>query len=168
MSYVSMFPSPALVAWAWAASSFTQLMLHLTPTKPPAGGGAWPEHFTHVPSLDLWLQGGAPVTLSWVWWKGCSWGEVFDEDASRAPPGQSVLGTSHREEARGKSWTHWSDYISWLGWEHLGVPPDKLQEGAGEREVKASLLRLLAPQPHTDKWNKMDGWRAYVAEVIFA
>uniref|UniRef100_A0A669BJZ3 Reverse transcriptase domain-containing protein n=1 Tax=Oreochromis niloticus TaxID=8128 RepID=A0A669BJZ3_ORENI len=43
--------------------------------------------------------------------------------------------------------TRWRDYISRLAWERLGVPPDKLEEVAGEREVWASLLRLLPPRP---------------------
>ncbi|KAL4009643.1 hypothetical protein ACER0C_003495 [Sarotherodon galilaeus] len=48
---------------------------------------------------------------------------------------------------RGRPRTRWRDYISRLAWERLGVPPDKLEEVAGEREVWASLLRLLPPRP---------------------
>ncbi|KAL3996575.1 transmembrane protein adipocyte-associated 1 [Sarotherodon galilaeus] len=41
---------------------------------------------------------------------------------------------------------NWRDYISRLAWERLGVPPDKLEEVAGEREVWASLLGLVPPR----------------------
>ncbi|TWW55861.1 hypothetical protein D4764_09G0009110 [Takifugu flavidus] len=43
--------------------------------------------------------------------------------------------------------TRWRDYVSRLAWERLGIPPDELEEVAGEREVWASLLRLLPPRP---------------------
>ncbi|KAL3973669.1 phosphorylated adapter RNA export protein [Sarotherodon galilaeus] len=48
---------------------------------------------------------------------------------------------------RGRPRTRWRDYMSRLAWECLGVPPDKLEEVAGEREVWASLLGLLPPRP---------------------
>lgn len=38
--------------------------------------------------------------------------------------------------------THWRDHISLLDWEAL-CGPEELEELAGEREVSASLLRLL-------------------------
>ena len=37
------------------------------------------------------------------------------------------------------------DYVSRLAWERLGVPLEELDDVAGEREVWASLLRLLPP-----------------------
>ncbi|TWW77601.1 hypothetical protein D4764_12G0009910 [Takifugu flavidus] len=43
--------------------------------------------------------------------------------------------------------TRWRDYGSRLAWERLGIPPDELEEVTGEREVWASLLRLLPPRP---------------------
>ncbi|TWW78263.1 hypothetical protein D4764_11G0003840 [Takifugu flavidus] len=43
--------------------------------------------------------------------------------------------------------TRWRDYVSQLVWERLGIPPDELEEVTGEREVWASLLRLLPPRP---------------------
>ncbi|TWW63827.1 RNA-directed DNA polymerase from mobile element jockey [Takifugu flavidus] len=61
-------------------------------------------------------------------------GEVFRECPSgRRPPGRPR--------------TRWRDYVSRLVWERLGIPPDELEEVAGEREVWASLLRLLPPRP---------------------
>ncbi|TWW71236.1 hypothetical protein D4764_17G0007190 [Takifugu flavidus] len=53
-------------------------------------------------------------------------GEVFRAcPSSRRPPGRPR--------------TRWRDYVSRLAWE--------LEEVAGEREVWASLLRLLPPRP---------------------
>ncbi|TWW55998.1 hypothetical protein D4764_09G0010480 [Takifugu flavidus] len=61
-------------------------------------------------------------------------GEVFRACPSgRRPPGRPI--------------TRWRDYVSRLAWERLGIPPDELEEVAGEREVWASLLRLLPPRP---------------------
>ena len=48
---------------------------------------------------------------------------------------------------RGRPRTRWRDYVSRLAWERLGVPPEELEEVAREREVWASLLRLLPPRP---------------------
>ncbi|TWW64333.1 hypothetical protein D4764_03G0013410 [Takifugu flavidus] len=43
--------------------------------------------------------------------------------------------------------TRWRDCVSRLVSERLGIPPDELEEVAREREVLASLLRLLSPRP---------------------
>ncbi|CAM4544523.1 unnamed protein product [Leuciscus chuanchicus] len=48
---------------------------------------------------------------------------------------------------RGRPRTCWRDYVSRLAWERLGVPPEELEEVSREREVWASLLRLLPPRP---------------------
>ncbi|KAK0149377.1 hypothetical protein N1851_009898 [Merluccius polli] len=48
---------------------------------------------------------------------------------------------------RGRPRTRWRDYVSRLAWERLGIPQEELAEVAGEREVWASLLRLLPPRP---------------------
>ncbi|TWW73533.1 hypothetical protein D4764_15G0009270 [Takifugu flavidus] len=47
----------------------------------------------------------------------------------------------------GRPRTRWTDYISCLAWERLGVPPEELMEVAGERAVWASLLKILPLQP---------------------
>ncbi|KAK3572266.1 hypothetical protein QTP86_029531, partial [Hemibagrus guttatus] len=46
---------------------------------------------------------------------------------------------------RGRPRTRWRDYVSWLTLESLGIPPEELEEVSKEREVWASLLRLLPP-----------------------
>ncbi|XP_061625696.1 probable ATP-dependent RNA helicase DDX17 isoform X2 [Phyllopteryx taeniolatus] len=48
---------------------------------------------------------------------------------------------------RGRPMTRWRDYILRLAWERLGIPPEELDVVAGEREVWASLLKLLPPRP---------------------
>ncbi|KAK3547052.1 hypothetical protein QTP86_009569 [Hemibagrus guttatus] len=69
----------------------------------------------------------------------------------RMPPG-SLPGEVFRacptgKRPRGRPRTCWRDYVSQLTWERLGVPPEELEEVSGEREVWASLLRLLPLRP---------------------
>ena len=42
---------------------------------------------------------------------------------------------------------HAGETMSRLAWERLGIPQEELDEVAREREVWASLLRLLPPRP---------------------
>ncbi|TWW75583.1 hypothetical protein D4764_13G0002450 [Takifugu flavidus] len=69
----------------------------------------------------------------------------------RMPPGRLPGGMFRAcpsgRRPPGRPRTRWRDYVSRLVWERLGIPPDELEEVAGEREVWASLLRLLPPQP---------------------
>ncbi|KAK3562555.1 hypothetical protein QTP86_002034 [Hemibagrus guttatus] len=89
-----------------------------------------------VELLLLHIERGQLRWLGHLFWMppGCLPGEVF-----RACP------TGKRP--RGRPRTRWRDYVSRLAWEHLGVPPEELEEVSGEREVWASLLRLLPPRP---------------------
>ncbi len=48
---------------------------------------------------------------------------------------------------RGRPRTCWSDYVTWLAWEHLRVLLEELEEVPRERQVWVSLLRLLFPYP---------------------
>ena len=48
---------------------------------------------------------------------------------------------------RGRPRKRWRDYIAQLAWERLGIPPEELDEVAGEREAWAPLLELLPPRP---------------------
>ncbi|KAK0148447.1 putative uncharacterized transposon-derived protein F52C9.6 [Merluccius polli] len=61
----------------------------------------------------------------------------------RMPPWARPTG----RRPRGRPRTRWRDYVSRLAWERLGIPQEELAEVAGEREVWASLLRLLPPRP---------------------
>ncbi|TWW64621.1 hypothetical protein D4764_22G0002680 [Takifugu flavidus] len=62
-------------------------------------------------------------------------------------PGEVFRACPSGRRPPGRPRTRWRDYVSRLVWERLGIPPDELEEVAGEREVWASLLRLLPPRP---------------------
>jgi hypothetical protein len=62
-------------------------------------------------------------------------------------PGEVFRARPTGRRPRGRPRTRWRDYVSRLAWERLGVPREELDEVAGEREVWASLLRLLPPRP---------------------
>ncbi|TWW53713.1 R2DM Retrovirus-related Pol polyprotein from type II retrotransposable element, partial [Takifugu flavidus] len=62
-------------------------------------------------------------------------------------PGEVFRACPSGKRPPGRPRTRWRDYVSRLAWERLGIPPDELEEVAGEREVWASLLRLLPPRP---------------------
>ncbi|TWW77475.1 hypothetical protein D4764_12G0008650 [Takifugu flavidus] len=65
----------------------------------------------------------------------------------RMPPGEVFRACPSGRRPPGRPRTRWRDYVSRLVWERLGIPSDELEEVAGEREVWASLLRLLPPRP---------------------
>ena len=60
-------------------------------------------------------------------------------------PGEVFRARPTGRRPRGRPRTRWRDYVSRLAWERLGIPQEELDEVAGEREVWASLLRLLPP-----------------------
>ncbi|TWW67394.1 hypothetical protein D4764_02G0004350 [Takifugu flavidus] len=64
----------------------------------------------------------------------------------RRLPGEVFRACPSGRRPPGRPRTRWRDYVSRLVWERLGIPPDEL-EVAGEREVWASLLRLLPLRP---------------------
>ncbi|TWW71551.1 hypothetical protein D4764_16G0000480 [Takifugu flavidus] len=82
---------------------------------------------------------------------GLSLRDRVKSSAIREEPGvEPLLLQVERSQMRrppGRPRTRWRDYVSRLAWERLGIPPDVLEEVAGEREVWASLLRLLPPRP---------------------
>ncbi|TWW71143.1 hypothetical protein D4764_17G0006260 [Takifugu flavidus] len=63
-------------------------------------------------------------------------------------PGEVFRACPSGRRPPGRPRTCWRDCVSRLVWERLGIPPDELEEVAGEREVWASLLRLLPPRPN--------------------
>ncbi|KAK0154371.1 putative uncharacterized transposon-derived protein F52C9.6 [Merluccius polli] len=60
-------------------------------------------------------------------------------------PGEVFRARPTVRRPRGRPRTRWRDYVSRLAWERFGIPQEELDEMAGEREVWASLLRLLPP-----------------------
>ncbi|KAK3538499.1 hypothetical protein QTP86_006187 [Hemibagrus guttatus] len=73
-------------------------------------------------------------------------GHLFRMPPGRLP-GEVFRACPTRKRPRGRPRTRWRDYVFRLAWERLGVPPEELEEVAREREVWASLLRLLPPRP---------------------
>uniref|UniRef100_A0AAY5JVS7 Reverse transcriptase domain-containing protein n=1 Tax=Esox lucius TaxID=8010 RepID=A0AAY5JVS7_ESOLU len=73
-------------------------------------------------------------------------GHLFRMPPERLP-GKVFRSRPTVRRPRGRPRTHWRDYVSRLAWERLGVPPEELEEVSGEREVWASLLKLLPPRP---------------------
>ncbi|KAL3973976.1 olfactory receptor [Sarotherodon galilaeus] len=64
---------------------------------------------------------------------------------TRSRPDLLAMACPTGRRPRDQKRRRWRDYISRLAWERHGVPPGKLEEVAGEREIWASLLRLLPP-----------------------
>ncbi|KAK3549306.1 hypothetical protein QTP70_034533, partial [Hemibagrus guttatus] len=49
-------------------------------------------------------------------------------------PGEVFRACPTGKRPRGRPRTRWRDYVFRLAWEHLGVPPEELEEVSGERE----------------------------------
>ena len=62
-------------------------------------------------------------------------------------PGEVFRARPTGRRPRGRPRTRWRDYVSRLAWERLGVPPEELEEVAGDRDVWVSLLKLRPPRP---------------------
>uniref|UniRef100_A0AAY5KR82 Reverse transcriptase domain-containing protein n=1 Tax=Esox lucius TaxID=8010 RepID=A0AAY5KR82_ESOLU len=73
-------------------------------------------------------------------------GHLFQMPPERLP-GNVFWSRPTGRRPRGRPRTRWRDYVSRLAWECLGVPLEELEEVSREREVWASLLRLLPLQP---------------------
>lgn len=73
-------------------------------------------------------------------------GHLFRMPPGRLP-GEVFRARPTGRRPRGRPRTRWRDYVSRLAWERLGIPPEELEEVSREREVWASLLRLLPPRP---------------------
>ena len=82
----------------------------------------------------------------------------------RMPPGrlprEVFLACPAGRRPRGRPRTRWSDYVTQLAWERLGILLEELEEVSREREVWVSLLRQLPPRPSPGKSGKrwIDGW----------
>ncbi|XP_054915029.1 uncharacterized protein LOC129378663 [Poeciliopsis prolifica] len=67
--------------------------------------------------------------------------------------------------SQGRPRTCWRDHVSQLAWERLWVPPQELQEEAGDRKDWASFLKLLPPRSDPGlaadngrKDRRVEGW----------
>ncbi|KAK3571512.1 hypothetical protein QTP86_012861 [Hemibagrus guttatus] len=77
----------------------------------------------------------------------------------RMPPGRFPGGVFRAcptgKRPRGRPRTRWRDYVSRLAWEHLGVPPEELEEVSGEREQdNAPCHKAKMVQEWFDDYNK--------------
>ncbi|KAK3528214.1 hypothetical protein QTP86_026677, partial [Hemibagrus guttatus] len=100
----------------------------------------------YVPTLtyghELWVMTERLRWLGQLRWLG----HLFRMPPGRLP-GEVFRACPIGKRPRGRPRTRWRNYVSRLAWERLGVPPEELEEVSGEREVWASLLRLLPPRP---------------------
>uniref|UniRef100_A0A8C6Q6L6 Reverse transcriptase domain-containing protein n=1 Tax=Nothobranchius furzeri TaxID=105023 RepID=A0A8C6Q6L6_NOTFU len=62
-------------------------------------------------------------------------------------PGEVFWARPTGRRPKGRPRTRWRDFVCHLARERLGIPAEELAQVAGEREVWASRLRLLPPQP---------------------
>lgn len=51
----------------------------------------------------------------------------------------------------------WRDYIAWLAWELLGVPP------SWRRRMGRVRLECVCIDLDMDKWQEMDGWMVFIS-----
>ncbi|TWW52999.1 R2DM Retrovirus-related Pol polyprotein from type II retrotransposable element, partial [Takifugu flavidus] len=73
-------------------------------------------------------------------------------------PGEVFRACPSGRRPPGRPRTRWRDYVSRLVWERLGIPPDELEEVAGEREAAAPATR---PRISGGEWM---GWRVQLEE----
>ncbi|KAK3565649.1 hypothetical protein QTP86_013330 [Hemibagrus guttatus] len=69
-------------------------------------------------------------------------GHLFRMPPGRLP-GEVFRACPTGKRPRGRPRTRWRDYVSRLAWEHLGVPPEELEEVSGEREEGAGVTSFL-------------------------
>ncbi|KAK3566846.1 hypothetical protein QTP86_004550 [Hemibagrus guttatus] len=68
-------------------------------------------------------------------------------------PGEVFRACPTGKRPQGRPRTHWRDYVSRLAWERLGVPPEELEEGSGERDP---CLDCCPRNPAPDKRKTMN------------
>ena len=108
---------------------------------PPQGGWALP------PSSVIREELGVDPLLLRVEKSQMRWlGHLVRMPPGRLP-GEVFRARPTGRRPRGRPRTRWRDYVSRLAWERLGIPQEELDQVAGEREVWASLIRLLPPRP---------------------
>lgn len=75
--------------------------------------------------------------------------DLLENDASGTSPSWDVPSTFYCEGAQRKTQDSWRDHVSWLAWEHLGIPLEDLGQVVEEREFWVSLLKMLPLRPNT-------------------
>ena len=84
--------------------------------------------------------------------------EIANTSGRNGFPPQGVWARPTGKRPRGRPRTHWREYVSRLAWESLGVPPEELEEVAGDRDVWVSLLRLHPTRDPTPGEAVDNGW----------
>ena len=81
-------------------------------------------------------------------------------DAPEHLPWEVFLACPTGRRPRGRPRTRWSDYVTWLARERLGILPEELEEVSGVREVWASLHQTVTPAtlPRISRRKWVDGW----------
>ncbi len=131
--------------WSWVKSLETQTAKHTEP------------FLTESPLLGSSQRSKGRLYLSWNWKEPVQVVRAFDRDASWAPSFGGFSGFPTGRRPQGRPRTGWRDYISHLAWECLGIPPEELENVAGERDVWTTLAGChydTAP----DKQQKMNVW----------
>ncbi|TWW68268.1 hypothetical protein D4764_19G0000660 [Takifugu flavidus] len=106
----------------------------------------WRRHLRgHVRSSAIREELGVEPLLLRVERSQMRWlGHLFRMPPGRLP-GEVFRACPSGRRPSGRPRTRWRDYVSRLVWEHLGIPPDELEEVAG------ALLRLLPLRSDPDK-----------------
>lgn len=65
-------------------------------------------------------------------------------------PAELLLQLPNDSRPQGRAKTLWMDYIPVLGWEHIEIPKEKLEDVTGKTNLWAALLNGL-----------IDGWMGY-------
>ncbi|TWW59868.1 Gamma-enolase [Takifugu flavidus] len=113
----------------------------------PPGHGTVDQLYTVSRVFEGAWEFAQPVHMCFVAFDRVLWGVLLEQGCSHGVEGGPVFRAY--PSARRTPGRHIGEIMSldWSG-NTWGSPPDELEEVAGEREVWASLLRLLPPQPN--------------------
>ncbi|KAK3528665.1 hypothetical protein QTP70_007204 [Hemibagrus guttatus] len=92
-------------------------------------------------------------------------GHLFRMPPGRLP-GEVFQACPTGKRPRGRPRTRWRDYVSWLAWERLGVPPEELEEVARERE-HSCMEALKAPSHKSATCYMMFVHKKFLMSVSF-
>ncbi|KAK3559006.1 hypothetical protein QTP86_000109 [Hemibagrus guttatus] len=129
----------------------------------------------YVPTLtyghELWVMNereelGVELLLLHIERGQLRWlGHLFRMPPGRLP-GEVFQACPTGKRPRGRPRTRWRDYVSWLAWERLGVPPEELEEVARERE-HSCMEALKAPSHKSATCYMMFVHKKFLMSVSF-
>ena len=110
-----------------------------------------------VRSSAIWEECGVEPLLLHIKRSQLRWlGHLYQMPPGRLPR-EVFLACPAGRKPQGRPRTRWSDFVTRLAKERFGILPEELEEVFGEKEVLASLLRQLQPQPGPEKAEE-NGW----------